>query len=70
MFGPYRTPPERDEPPPARAEQPIVLALLLLVLGGVRLSVAAVTHELWGLEPALAALLCAGGIRLLTRQPR
>ena len=69
MFGPYRTPPEvREKPPPL--DEIIVIARGLLVLGGVRVIVAIVLGEPWGFEPALAAIMGAGGLTLLLRRRR
>ena len=68
MFGPYRSPPEPvGEPPAARPEEELVLAWSLVVLGGIRVAIALLTHEVWGSEAGLALLALGGGLVTLSR---
>lgn len=70
MFGPYRTPPSQPaEAPPSRAEEELVLAWALILVGGVRVLGAVVKCEIWGAEPTLALLLVVLGLGMLFRRP-
>jgi len=40
------------------------LALLMIVIGGIRVACALVTHEHWGAEATLAAIMFALGVAL------
>lgn len=68
---PYRAAPESDAPPPAIDRDDSVLAVLLLVLGGFRVAIAAANGETWGPEPTIALLMivCGFGLLLPRRRP-
>jgi len=61
--------PSRRHPPPGipRVEE-VVLAWLLLALGGIRVAAAVAGHEAWGAEASLAALMLPCGLGMLVRR--
>ncbi len=67
MTGPYRRPPETLAPDvdSDAAHDDVVLALLLLALGGLRVALAIGTGEVWGIEPSVAMLMTGCGAGLL-----
>jgi hypothetical protein len=65
MFHPYRNPPALAAPVDDRDDQ--ILAVMLLIVGGIRLTVVALEHEVFGAESTIALFMVALAARLLSR---
>jgi hypothetical protein len=66
MFHPYRNPPAVTAS--VDRSDDVILAVMLIVVGGIRLAGVAVEHEVFGAESTIALFMVALALRLLVRR--
>ena len=70
LLHPYRHAPPRREDAPEEGRDDLILAALLVAIGGGRVALALATGEALGTEPTIAAVLVGIGVLIALAAPR